>query len=104
MASIENDGPTVSRATQPLLVLREILQTARHSDDAERIRAALIDVVDGLITHAERQARAIEDLRSDVSYKQGIITKIGDGGHKAPTGKLAPVQSVDPNDNDELDR
>lgn len=72
------------KATQPLTELRELLTEARTSDEAERIHAALIDVVDGLITHAEKQARLIESLRSDLGHKQGIVTRIGGGDYQAP--------------------
>ena len=40
--------------------------------------------MDGLITHAERQARAIDDMRSDLSHKQGVVTKIGGGEFREP--------------------
>ena len=61
--------------------MRGILDEARTSDDAERVHSALIDVVDGLITHAEKQARIIDDLCSDMGHKQGIVTKIGGGDY-----------------------
>ena len=82
--SIIEDGPQVTRARHPLNHLRQTLQEARSADDAERIHVALIDAVDGLITHAERQARAIEDMRSDLGNKQGIVTKIGGGDFVEP--------------------
>lgn len=74
----------ISKATQPLTELREILDEARTADDAERIHAALIGVVDGLITHAEKQARLIESLRSDMGHKQSIVTRIGGGDYEGP--------------------
>ncbi len=77
--SITDDGPQTNRARHPLNHLRRTLQEARDADDAERVHVALIDAVDGLITHAEGQARAIEDMRSDLSHKQGVVTKIGGG-------------------------
>lgn len=73
---------TNSRATQSFSELREILEGARAADDAKRTHVALIDVIDGLITNAERQARAVEDLRSDLTHKQGIVTSIKAGGFK----------------------
>ena len=78
MATI-NDGPPTTRARYPLNHLRQVLQEARDADDAERIHTALIDAVDGLIAHAERQARAVDELRSDLGHKQGIVTNIGGG-------------------------
>jgi hypothetical protein len=82
--SLPNDGPQATRARHPLNHLRQTLQEARDADDAERVHVALIDAVDGLITHAERQARAIEDLRSDLSHKQGVVTRIGGGEFAEP--------------------
>ena len=77
--TITDDGPQTNRARHPLNHLRRTLQEARDADDAERVHVALIEAVEGLITHAERQARAIEEMRSDLSYKQGVVTKIGGG-------------------------
>ena len=76
---MDEDGPQTTRARYPLAHLRQTLQEAREADDAERIHVALIDAVDGLVTHVERQARAIDELRSDLLHKQGIVTKIGGG-------------------------
>ncbi len=59
-----------------VLSLRDALRDAKTSGDAARIQAVLIEVVDGLITQLARQSRAIEDMRSDLSHKQGIVTKI----------------------------
>ncbi len=78
MATID-DGPQTTRARYPLNHLRLVLQEARDADDAERIHTALIDAVDGLIAHAERQARAVEEIRSDLGHKQGIVSNIGGG-------------------------
>ncbi len=85
--SITDDGPQTNRARHPLNHLRRTLQEARDADDAERVHVALIDAVDGLITHAERQARAIEDMRSDLSHKQGVVTKIGGGDFAEPISR-----------------
>ncbi len=82
--STNDDGPQATRARHPLNHLRQTLQEARYADDAERVHVALIDAVDGLITHAERQARAIDDMRSDLSHKQGVVTKIGGGEFREP--------------------
>lgn len=81
MSSNVNDEPTPSRARQPLGELREILREARTADDAERIHAAMVEVLDGLITHAQHQAHLIEDMRSDMAHKQGIVTRIGGGDY-----------------------
>lgn len=65
--STTDAGPQALRARHPLNHLRQTLQEARDADDAERVHISLIDAVDGLITHAERQAQAIDDMRSDLS-------------------------------------
>ena len=95
MSTNENDSATPSRARQPLGELRQILLEARAADDAERIHVALVDVVDGLITHAQHQTRAINDMRSDMTHKQGIVTKIGGGEFQEPqsTEKLREFAS-----------
>ncbi len=40
--------------------------------------------MDGLVSHVERQARAIDELRSDLLHKQGIVTKIDGGEFRVP--------------------
>ena len=84
MSAINDDGPQTTRARYPLAHLRQTLQDAREAEDAERIHVALIEAVDGLVTHAERQARAIDELRSDLLHKQGIVSKIGGGEFRRP--------------------
>ncbi|MGI3899777.1 MAG: hypothetical protein ACRYGP_17595 [Janthinobacterium lividum] len=84
MATMDDDGPQTTRARYPLAHLRQILQEARDANNAERIHVALIDTVDGLVSHVERQARAIDELRSDLLHKQGIVTKIGGGEFQVP--------------------
>ena len=79
MSTFNDDGPQVTRARYPLAHLRQTVQDAREADDAQRIHIALIEAVDGLVSHVERQARAIDELRSDLLHKQGIVTKIGGG-------------------------
>lgn len=98
MATRETNMPPVSKATQPLQELREILQEARSADDAERIHAVLVEVVDGLIGHAQRQARAIDDLRSDMGHKQGIVSKI----NEREQGSDTPVAVQNDNDRGDL--
>lgn len=84
MSSIDDDGVSATRARQPLAELRRILREVRGAEDAGRLHAGLIEVVDGLIAHVERQARAVEDLRSDLGHKQGIVTNIGGGAFREP--------------------
>ncbi len=84
MSSIDDDGASATRARQPLTELRRTLREVRGTEDARRLHAGLIEVVDGLIAHAERQARAVEELRSDLGHKQGIVTNIGGGAFREP--------------------
>lgn len=84
MATTDDDGLRTSRARTSLSHLRQALQEAREAHDAERIHGALVDAVDGLVLHAESQARAIDELRSDLVHKQGIVTRIGGGEFRAP--------------------
>jgi hypothetical protein len=93
MATNENDAARASKATQPLIELQELLNDARSSADPARVHTVLIEVLDQLITHAQRQARAIEDLRSDVSHKQGIVTRFDSRDPKAPSKGPASVQN-----------
>ena len=95
MNTTNDDGPQATRARYPLAHLRQTLQEARDADHAERIHVALIEAVDGLVSHVERQARAIDELRSDLLHKQGIVTKIGGGEFRGPavTGHLREFAS-----------
>ena len=73
-----------NHALTPLAQLREVLNDARDTDDAERIHAALVEVVDGLLAHAEQFERFMVTVRSDLAHKQGIVTKIGGGNYDGP--------------------
>ena len=81
-----------NQALTPLTQLREVLNKARDADDAERIHAALIEVVDGLLSRAEHFQRFMDSVRSDLDHKQGIVSNIGGG------------QFVDGQDNDPAGR
>ena len=77
MPANQNDEKRhVGQEELAVLSLRDVLRDAKTSGDAARIQTVLIEVVDGLITQLARQARAIEDMRSDLTHKQGIVTKI----------------------------
>ena len=79
--------PQSSRSRLSLSGLRDTLQAARTSGRGDGIHAALMDVMDGLITHADLQHHEIADLRSDLVHKQGIVTNIGGGEFNAlPSG------------------
>ena len=58
-------------------------------------RITPVDAIDGLITHAERQARTVEDLRSDPGHEPGIARRIGDRAfaEQAPAGPLRACAS-----------
>ena len=86
-----------SASTKPLAALREVLVEARTADDAERIHAALIEVVEGLLAHVDKQNDLIAALQSDLSHKQGIVTAMDGGLYKGPR------QPVDPADADAFD-
>ena len=90
MKADNTDDPQTSRSRLSLSSLRDTLQAARTSDSSARINAGLMDVMDGLITHADLQHHEIADLRSDLVHKQGIVTNIGGGEFSALTsgGKL----------------
>ena len=82
--STTHDGPQAARARHPLDHLRQTLQQARQADDAERVHVALIDAVDGLITHAGRQARANPSAYRPGQVVKGVVTKIGGGEFREP--------------------
>lgn len=60
--------------------LRELLARTKIMSDPERL-TGLIDVVENLIGQLARHASVIEELRSDMTHKQGIVTKIGGGDY-----------------------
>ena len=60
--------------------LRDSLARIRTMSDPERL-AGLIEVVESLIGQLARHAGVIEELRSDMTHKQGIVTKIGGGDY-----------------------
>lgn len=80
-----------SKATQPLAALADLLAEARTTADSPRLHAALIEVIDGLIAHVAKQAKMIEDLRSDLGHKQSIVTMIGGGDYAPQQDNTAPV-------------
>ncbi len=73
----------VYQTEQEVIALGNLLKDARNSDDAERIHAALIETLEGVIEQLRKQARVIEDLRSDLTHKQGIVTNIAGGAYEA---------------------
>ena len=75
-ANQNNQDMHVYQTEKEVLALREVLKEAKTSENADRIHASLIAVLDGLITQAQKQARLIESLRSDLTHKQGIVTNI----------------------------
>ena len=85
-----SDDPQASRSRLSLRGMRDKLTAAGTVGGTERMQAVLMDVLDGLITHAELQHKELADLRSDLVHKQGIVTKIGGGEFSAApsAGKL----------------
>ena len=61
--------------------LRDLLARTKTASDPETRLTGLIDVVEGLIEQLGRHASVIEELRSDMTHKQGIVTKIGGGDY-----------------------
>ena len=57
------------------------LARTRTMSDPETRLAGLIEVVESLIGQLARHAGVIEELRSDMTHKQGIVTKIGGGDY-----------------------
>lgn len=73
----------VYQTEQEVIALGNLLKDARNSDDSARIHAALIETLEGVIEQLRKQARVIEDLRSDMTHKQGIVTTIAGGAYEA---------------------
>ena len=80
-----NDRSQAVSARQSISHLRETLQEARTSDDAECIHVALIEACDGFLAHAERQDELMEALRGDLTHKQGIDSDYGVDAFQAAT-------------------
>ena len=77
-----NVGEThLYQTEREVLALKGLLTEAKNSDKAEPIHAGLVAAIEGLIEQSRKQARLIEDLRSDLTHKQGIVTRIGGGGY-----------------------
>lgn len=84
MSTPEDDGSDLSRVRRSLAELRASLRAMATSGSVEQAQAALVDVVDGLLTHVERQSRALQDVRSDLGREQVIVTRKGGGAFVAP--------------------
>ena len=76
---LDQDNTHVREPEREAAALRDVLAKARRTEEPDNKLAILIDVVDSLIEQLGRQARAIDELRSDLTHKQGIVTKIGGG-------------------------
>ncbi len=82
MSANENLEDThIYQTEREVVALGELLKEARNSDNTKQICIALIETVEGLIEQLRKQARLIEDLRSDLTHKQGIVTNIGGGDY-----------------------
>ena len=84
---------STSTTTKPLTTLREVLAEVRTSDDARRVHEALIEVIDGLIAHVDKQNGLIAALQSDLSHKQGIVTAMDGGSYKGPRTPVDPAEA-----------
>jgi hypothetical protein len=76
---LDQDNTHVRESEREAAGLRELLGKAKKTELTDTKLAILIDVVDSLVEQVARQARAIDELRSDLTHKQGIVTKIGGG-------------------------
>jgi hypothetical protein len=76
---LDQDNSHVRESEREAAALRELLNKAKKTELPDNKLAILIDVVDSLIEQFARHARAIDELRSDLTHKQGIVTNIGGG-------------------------
>lgn len=80
MAENENRPDThVYQTEHEVLALRDLVKDARNSTSLDGRLTALVGVVEALIGQLGKQARLIEDLRSDMTHKQGIVSNIAGG-------------------------
>ena len=76
----QNDA-NLREKEREVAALRELLARTRTMSDPETRLAGLIDVVESLVGQLGRHASVIEELRSDMTHKQGIVTRIGGGDY-----------------------
>ena len=76
----QNDADLRGKARE-VAALRDLLARTRTMSDPETRLTGLIEVVESLIGQLARHAGVIEELRSDMTHKQGIVTKIGGGDY-----------------------
>ena len=75
----QNDA-NLREKEREVAALRELLARTKIMSDPERL-TGLVEVVETLIGQLARHASVIEELRSDMTHKQGIVTKIGGGDY-----------------------
>ncbi len=76
----QNDA-NLREKEREVAALRDLLARTKTMSDPETRLTGLIDVVESMIAQLGRHAGVIEELRSDLTHKQGIVTKIGGGDY-----------------------
>ena len=76
----QNDA-NLREKEREVAALRGLLARVKTASDPETRLTGLMDVVESLIEQLARHASVIEELRSDMTHKQGIVTKIGGGDY-----------------------
>ncbi len=80
-AQQDQNSANLREKEREVAALRDLLARTKTSSDPETRLTGLIDVVESLIEQLGRHAGVIEELRSDMTHKQGIVTKIGGGDY-----------------------
>ena len=80
-AQQDQNNANLRETEREAVALRGLLAKAKSASDPETRLTGLIDVLESLIEQLGRHASVIEELRSDMTHKQGIVTKIGGGDY-----------------------
>lgn len=80
-AQQDQDNANTRDKEREVAALRDLLARTKIIGDPETRLTGLIEVVESLIEQLGRHAGVIEELRSDMTHKQGIVTKIGGGDY-----------------------
>ena len=80
-AQQDQNNANLRETEREVAALRGLLAEAKNASDPETRLTGLLDVVESLIEQLGRHASVIEELRSDMTHKQGIVTKIGGGDY-----------------------
>ena len=80
-AQQDQNNANLRETEREVAALRDSLFKAKNAGDPETRLTSLFDVMESLIEQLGRHASVIEELRSDMTHKQGIVTKIGGGDY-----------------------